>query len=733
MKRFGVLVLLCIGTTTAQADEMAMLPNGGTLFFGRTLIHQDNAEDPIEPNTNNDDLKRYLNLAHCFCAQPNSPSEQDPLFHEKTVDVEVKLQNSTTQVDRPLDFWVGRDCMTELDRDKRCTQLTDSTIAQITQISSNGGLATVPINIYSLINAVPTQTVPCDPENGPAEESLWAMADIDGNSSYEVAISRLYATDIKAPDLPALDSFKASGAEGAIQIDWTPPAGTSDVFAYQALCTKLDGTQARKPIDARYVTAHTLCGGTAPALSLQQVQLPPEDGAPDAGDVLAEPEAIALQDPMYVCGETTEATASGLRIDGLQNGTSYAVALLVIDHAGNARGVFFSTALTPKPAVDFWEDIHDRGSNVQGGFCLIADTYGDGGPLTGAMRAFRDDTLASTAFGRWLIRNYYDHVAGLGALVQGHLALRIAFGVLLLPFVAVALLWHAFTLPGLVMLVSLLAFGWRRRKRWLARLAPAAALLLAWTPRAHAQSPYWDTTTSTEETSGVDVTPLVKWHVGVRVGPYTPDIDKQAGGNPGPYAAMFTKPQSIVPMLDVDRVLWRGFGQLVVGGNIGFLGNSNHAYTIEGTTGDPNRKRSASDETSFRLIPIAATVGYRFTYLDDEYGIPLVPYVRGGLAYYVWWITQPSGSFAVVCQNGGMEPCAENKARGASLGVQGSIGLQIRAERIDANAARSMRDSGIQHAGFYGELSLAQVDGFGSDKKLSVGARTWFAGVDFEF
>jgi hypothetical protein len=44
-----------------------------------------------------------------------------------------------------------------------------------------------------------------------------------------------------------------------------------------------------------------------------------------------------------------------------------------------------------------------------------------------------------------------------------------------------------------------------------------------------------------------------------------------------------------------------------------------------------------------------------------------------------------------------------------------------------------MRESGIEHAGFYGEYSAGKVDGFGSDKKLSVGDSTWFAGVDFEF
>jgi hypothetical protein len=44
-----------------------------------------------------------------------------------------------------------------------------------------------------------------------------------------------------------------------------------------------------------------------------------------------------------------------------------------------------------------------------------------------------------------------------------------------------------------------------------------------------------------------------------------------------------------------------------------------------------------------------------------------------------------------------------------------------------------MRESGIQHAGFYGEFSYGKVDGFGSSTKLSVGDTTWFAGAEFEF
>jgi hypothetical protein len=97
-------------------------------------------------------------------------------------------------------------------------------------------------------------------------------------------------------------------------------------------------------------------------------------------------------------------------------------------------------------------------------------------------------------------------------------------------------------------------------------------------------------------------------------------------------------------------------------------------------------------------------------------------------------VTAPSGDFAKSCVGPNTtDPCTKTTGAGASLGLVGAIGLAIRAERIDEAAARSMRESGIEHAGFYAEYNVGKVDGFGSDKKLSVGDATWFAGVDFEF
>jgi hypothetical protein len=185
-----------------------------------------------------------------------------------------------------------------------------------------------------------------------------------------------------------------------------------------------------------------------------------------------------------------------------------------------------------------------------------------------------------------------------------------------------------------------------------------------------------------------------------------------------------------MPVLDVDRILWTGFGQVAVGGSIGYMQWFAHSF-VDGSEPGPMRPRSPGDTNTFRLIPLALTASYRLTYLDDEYGVPVIPYVRGGLAYDIWWLKARGNR---VCKDGSTDlMCELDRPRGGSLGVQGSIGLAIRAERIDASTANSMRQSGIQHAGIYGELSIAKVDGFGSDSKLSLGDRTWFAGVNFEF
>jgi hypothetical protein len=749
-----VLVVVLAASGVAGADDTAPtgpLSMGASITFNELKIHEDNSADLAFPKISPDSLWHYFNLAHCQCSAPGAGTTSD--FREVSFAYLLQLTGATTAVSRPLEVWVGANCNTDAARPPSTTATChriDSAGQSSVDILTSPGNVRPEIPVFDFMTPTPGATM-CTPTAG-GSDTVWVLVDTNGNNLPDYSNSVQITTDSLPPPLPT--GISGIGGDGAIVLSWKPPADVSDVYAYQALCARDDspGRSSDQPTQ-RYMTALSLCGLESGSITLMPTDISPAPGAPPPSPVSLDslPADMKNLDPMFLCGENLTPTATSLRIGGLDNGVAYKVVLLTIDKFQNSAGTYLTSTITPVVSTDLWEDLHDRGSTTDGGLCLLAETYGDDSPLTGALRSFRDGTLASSAGGRWLTAAYYATLAKLGVYVHGSVALRVVAAIGLAPVVALALLWHWLTLPGVLVLIAA-AWLWCRRRalvrRWARRLvhsrtvqgAAVIAAVVFGTSRANAGGfqPYWEDTSvnGDENQSLADEPGLVDWHVGIRVGPYVPDIDKQLGGtSPGPYEQMFGG-YHVLPMLDVDRILWRGFGQVGVGLSLGYMQKSARAFSVikqpDGTL-MTNYSQRSGDTNNFRLIPTELTATYRFTWLDDQYSIPVVPYARAGLAYYVWWISTPSG-YARVCGDSGTEPtCSQNKALGASLGVTGAIGLAVRAERIDAAAALSMRQSGIQHAGLYGELSLAKVDGFGSDTKLSVGARTWFAGVDFEF
>jgi hypothetical protein len=737
-----VMVLAAGRVASAQVDT-SMLPNGAAVVFPKLQIFHDGKFTETEANST--ERLHYFNLAHCNCAKEKSGTEQTFKY--------LVQETAQSQVHQAVNFWVGTSCADDTQRNMGSVCKSVASIDDIDRKLFPGGTYQ-DFNLYDVVNGKLHQDEACLPIEGAA--TIWAFVDTTGSHpdtpDYKTTLNigtisgetSTNGVDTKPPPLPP--NLVARPNESGIGLSWKPPeANDTDVAYYQALCATLDGSPARaRTNEPQYVTTQSTC----PGVKVPQAEIPmPTVLNNDEMAVTAPTNAFGALDPKYICGQANSGTATSLSIDGLENETPYQVILLAIDRHGNFQATYFDHAISPHEVTDFWEDLHGRGSHTEGGLCLLAETYGDDSGLTNTLRAFRDDTLGRTRLGRWLSEAYYATMAKLGAQVHGSIALRIIAAIVLAPAVAFALLWHWLTLPGVLGLIA--AAWWLRRRRGVARrwflrmirtrsmrLAAGIAVITLGASRAHAggYQPYWETTdpTSTEEQSEVNAPELVKWHAGVRVGPYVPNIDKQLGMTPGPYEQMFGG-YRILPMLDVDRIVWSGFGQVGVGLSLGYMQKSARAFTITSKPTDDPRARSG-DTNKFRLIPMEVAASYRFTWLDDQYGIPVVPYVRGGLAYYLWWVSVTDGSLARACNDGGMKPdCSQEKALGGSIGIQGSIGLAIRAERVDAATANSMRQSGIQHAGIYGELSLAKVDGFGSDSKLSVGDRTWFAGVDFEF
>ncbi|MCW5801658.1 MAG: hypothetical protein KIT31_04675 [Deltaproteobacteria bacterium] len=740
-----VCVALLMFGGVAGADP---LPNGAQLVWQRLLIHE--GDSPLKEASNSEALKRQLNLAHCKCSKAGKGTEQE-MAYELSATV-------TTGSGRPADIFAGSSCNDDLQRPMTCKQLPS--VPDIDQLAIPPPFL-VKFTAFDIVNGLKTDQ-DCGEREGSGD--IWVMWDMGNGVPYEFFEQKSVGTATSFPDVRGIDTlapelpteFRAAGGEGTIDISWKLPlARPADIYAFQALCARHDtGAPVGGTFAPLYQTATDVCGIDDP------IPLVPSSASAPAGELPVETAPLAFSglNPAFLCATQTSGTATSISLRGLDNDVAYDVAILIVDFYGNVKATFLTSTVTPRLVTDFWEDIHERGGQIEGGFCLIAETFGDQGPLTQTLRAFRDETLASTVYGRALIEAYYATIGKLGAVVQGSVVLRAIAAVLLAPLVALALAWHFLSLPVLVLLLALPWFWWRARP-WLRHGAVRAAVsagvalvvLVPSTARADDFLPYWQEP-NTEERALADVESLVKWHVGIRIGPYTPDIDKQLGINPttgkGPYAAMFGNYRigntnydahiyQILPMLDVDRVLFHWMGQWTVGGSLGYMQKTAHTYTLMSSPDDVLRDRVPNSDNTFRLLPFALTAGYRMTLLDEHYGIPIVPYVKAGLSYYAWWISGPDGSLAKVCENGQSTDkspgCPVNTARGGSLGFQTSVGLSIRAERIDVDAARSMQQSGIYHAGFFGELSYARVDGFGSSSKLSVGGATWFAGVEFEF
>ncbi|GAB4531524.1 MAG: hypothetical protein Tsb0020_47770 [Haliangiales bacterium] len=715
----------------------------------------------------------FFNFAHCQCAieQPATDTPGPGTFQ---VELSLETNGEVIGSGEEGELTVGTNCDNDDFQVRRC-----ESIQLIPDVRSE--LDSSPRFNVDADQLMFPNIGSCDNTTG--APNVYVLFDDDNDGTIEQTFSSSYSFDAQAPPLPT--GISASGAEGGVQVSWDElESRQGEIEYYQVLCARADGTPAfpSPREEAEYDTAFGLCGSSTRV----PVSSQPSGGGPDAG-VMADagsevdaapgpdagagggaaiPEWMATLNQDYVCA-TQGQSARSIRVNGLENGQAYRIALITVDDARNVAAIDLGE-VTPQPVSDFWEDYHDQGGSADGGLCLVTSTFGDDHWTARALRAFRDHTLARFALGRRATVAYYEYVAPYGAAVEASAALRVATAVVIVPLAGLAGAWEYTSagaklaaLAGLLLLLMVRRRDQRRpapertrpqRARPRRPLAAAAAVALACaavaltSAPAYAQSdPYWDVWEPVEDRAD-PVVGVPHWNFGVRLGPYTPDVDSEFSASPGPYERMYGG-AGLMGAVELERFFLYPLGQLGVSASVGLSSKSANAFAIcgAGDTGctpgeviveDGVPKRSDGDSTSFRLIPIFVGAVYRFTFIDDQLRVPLVPYARLGVSYYLWWVTAPDGSFAEAptadCPD--LSGCDGDRALGASLGWQATVGLALRAERFDAQAAQSLRnDLGIEHAGIYAELVYADVDGFGADSKLSVGDLTWFGGLNFEF
>jgi hypothetical protein len=268
------------------------------------------------------------------------------------------------------------------------------------------------------------------------------------------------------------------------------------------------------------------------------------------------------------------------------------------------------------------------------------------------------------------------------------------------------------------------------------RRALVAALLLLVAAPAAAQLP--------GPLSGPGVEPekthaSPKWfEFEVKFGPYKPNIDDEfkGSGQMGPYARYFGG-SGLMSRFEIDWQFFQKFGSAAVGFELGYFTKSGKSYpcfagtgTASGVACEPDFSVKAGDSTSISILPLSLLAVYRFDVLGLRYRVPIVPYVKLGITYSIWWVDKGNGKVASVTKSDGSKDNGRNGQFG--LAVVGGVALML--DAFDPGAGRELDGAlGINHTYLFWEWNWSGADGFGAKHALKIGDSNWLAGLSFEF
>ena len=139
---------------------------------------------------------------------------------------------------------------------------------------------------------------------------------------------------------------------------------------------------------------------------------------------------------------------------------------------------------------------------------------------------------------------------------------------------------------------------------------------------------------------------------------------------------------------------------------------------------------TSAENTNIEVFPMYLVAVLRVDVLLRDFHVPIVPYVKAGVAIHALAIFTDSGTSNYV------DPITGQNANafGGTWGEQFAVGGMINLDWIDRRAAVSLDEAtGINHTYLFGEWMFANLDNFGSSNGLRVGTNTFCGGLAFEF
>ena len=189
----------------------------------------------------------------------------------------------------------------------------------------------------------------------------------------------------------------------------------------------------------------------------------------------------------------------------------------------------------------------------------------------------------------------------------------------------------------------------------------------------------------------------------IRGGPFAPAIGNAAekraydiiyGGDTG----LFDR-RPLLLQIEFDWYAFNRFGLLGVYGRVGrwrIAGHTRDCVGADGTTQSCTSETlegssEGSSRTSLTAWPLSAGIVYKFDQLKENWSIPLVPYAKGGVDYFLWTNTVDGETSTASDGSSGS---------GGQFGVTGSLGIALNIDFIEPSAATNARN-GPGVADFY--------------------------------
>ena len=666
---FASLALVLVGAAPSAAHAQQ---TGGVQYGTLSIEVRDGEGDLV----NTVDRDRFFNRARCECETP--------------VILRLRLDGAQPNLpDEDLQVWSGSACAedstTTAERAENCRLLGTVRLGALER--SREVDLTLDARQLSLIKG------DCDQTGTQTERTAKIVLFVDDEGDFK-DVSRVgelsLPIDFSAPERP--EGLTVTGGEDQFTVSWEFNENEDDLLEVYVLCRDQDGNPIRASgPDVSYETPDLLCGEQEkparfhPHPPADEVYVPHQqsDASVDASGDASGPDASESPD---ASNAPDGGDASGP--DGADPGANLG------DFGGLDPRFVCARGAAGVSSIDV-----DRGTASDTDVVTFGVVFVDNHKNPALF--FPDPASSSLS----PVVDFWEYYGQQGGQAQGGFC-SVAAGQ------TGQLAW---LMGGLFLVVGALLLVTRRGPGSMLVVLLASGTLLGSAPSAHAQIILEDEAWNPSQS---------KWAFELKFGPYLPDIDS-AFATATPYADTFGG-ASLLSAVELDRFFAWPAGHLGVAGQLGFFRRSAPAFEQDGAGKAVMDMRSDSDETSLTLVPTSLSAVYRMTALADRTPVPLVPFAKAGVSYYLWWIDKGNGDTAETMQNG--------KARGGTWGWQASLGLALRLGFLDPDAQGKLdSDFGVQHTTLFGEVLTASIDGFGDDQRLRLGDLTWLLGLGFVF